>query len=63
MKRYLANEKSFYFFVSSYGTVGQSTHKKKTYYGDDEKRWDVGNYFETEEEAKQSKFYKVFNND
>ena len=60
MDRYLANEKSFYYFVSSYGTIGKSTHNKKTFVGDDEKRWEVGNYFQTEEEAKESKFYKVF---
>ena len=50
----------FYYFVSCYGTIGKVANNENTFKGDDKKRFEVGNFFETEKEAKESKFYKVF---
>lgn len=50
-------DREHYYYVSSYGSVGKDTDYRRNA---DNKRFEVGNYFKTEEEAKESKFYKVF---
>jgi hypothetical protein len=46
-----------YYFITIIGEIRGGTD---VYSNIDKQLWEVGNYFKTEEEAKESKFYKVF---
>ncbi|MGL4998221.1 MAG: hypothetical protein ACRC5T_04570, partial [Cetobacterium sp.] len=47
-----------YYSINHYGVVERSIERG---YKTDSRLVETGNYFKTEEEAKESKFYKVFN--
>lgn len=47
-----------YFLVGTYGYITSDMEEFKEH---NDRRWECGNYFQTEEEAMESKFYKVFN--
>jgi hypothetical protein len=55
--RWRAERHSYYYYVSAYGGICDYTDDRSSF---DDNMWNVGNYFKTEEEAKNSKFYKVF---
>ena len=55
--RWRAREGGRYYYVGALGDVASITELESDY---DNKMFNVGNYFKTEEEAKESKFYKVF---
>jgi hypothetical protein len=46
-----------YFRVTSYGEIVNAVDY---YHYNDDHRYSIGNYFKTEEEAKNSKIYKAF---
>ena len=46
-----------YFLINS---IGDIYNTMDNYYEIDDLHFETGNYFKTEEEAKQSKFYKIF---
>lgn len=58
MKTRLRAEKGEeYFLVTSYGGIYKT---KDNYYEMDDLHFNVKNYFKSEQEAKESKIYKVF---
>ena len=56
--RWRAKLEGRYYLVTSLGTVNHCQESGNLY---DDALFDVGNYFKTEEEAMNSKFYKAFN--
>ena len=55
--QYRAEKDSFYYFITIAGCVGSQRESNDI---EDDKIFRAGNYFETKEEAMDSKFYKVF---
>ena len=55
--KWRAKEGEFYFLVDTTGDILKILDSRNFY---DDKKFKIGNYFKTEEEAKESKFYKVF---
>lgn len=55
--RWRAEEGKYYYYISGTGLIMHSA-EYNTF--EDDARCNTGNYFKTEEEAKESKFYKVF---
>lgn len=56
--KWRAEDKQIYYFVDSMGEIIEIIDTKSI---KDNSRFMLDNYFKTREEAKQSKFYKVFN--
>jgi hypothetical protein len=57
LPRWRAEKHSCYYYISAFGEISSATDDRT---GFDTGIWEAGNYFKTEEEAKNSKFYKVF---
>lgn len=55
--RWRAEDGEMYYFVTSFGEIAC---EQELFYQDDDRRFDAGNYFKNEKEARESKFYKVF---
>lgn len=55
--KWRAKSGCLYFYVDSDGTIERAVEDSN---GIDSGRFEQGNYFQTEKEAKESKFYKVF---
>lgn len=55
--KYRAKIDSFYYFITKTGRVDSQREANDS---EDDKLFRVGNYFETKEEAMESKLYKVF---
>jgi hypothetical protein len=55
--RWRAKKDFNYYYISVLGEVCGGTDDRSSF---DDDIWKMGNYFETKEEAKNSKFYKVF---
>ena len=55
--RWRAELTGVYYYVDSFGSIYASHNFN---YKADNRRYSIGNYFRTEEDARDSKFYKVF---
>jgi hypothetical protein len=55
--RWRADIGTAYYYINAFGDVTFVAESEDHY---DNKKFNIGNYFKTEEEAKESKFYKVF---
>ncbi|MGL5964739.1 MAG: hypothetical protein ACRCZ2_10145 [Fusobacteriaceae bacterium] len=55
--RWRAEKYCLYYFVNATGEIERGLDHN---WGSDNRRFEIGNYFETEDEAEESKFYKVF---
>jgi hypothetical protein len=60
LPRWRAEKHSCYYYISAFGEISSATDDVT---GFDTEIWKIGNYFKTEEDAKNSKFYKVFHDE
>ena len=55
--KWRADTNNIYYYINASGDFAFMSESGNDY---DNKKFNIGNYFKTEEEAKESKFYKVF---